>query len=97
MHARVTTFQLKPGKLDELLKITRESIAPVVKQQKGIQRAIVLKDRKANRVIAITLWDTEADLGAMDTSGSYQKTIDTVAHVLDGEPVREIFEARDEI
>ena len=97
MHARVTTFQVKPGKLDELVRITHESIAPVVKQQKGLQRAIMLKDQATGRVLAISLWDTEADMMGSEASGNYQQTLNTVVHILDGEPVRETFEATYEI
>ena len=64
MYARVVTIQYQPGKLDEGLHIVRESILPEIKQQAGVQGLTLLLDRSANKMVAISLWQTEADLQA---------------------------------
>ena len=69
MYARVITFQYQPGKIDEALQIFRESVLPEMRQQAGFQGATMLADRGNNKVVGITLWQTEADLQKSLPSG----------------------------
>ncbi len=63
MYARVVTFQFQPGKLDEARQLF-QSIQPEIRQQAGVQEIMLLLDRSANKALAISLWQTEADLQA---------------------------------
>jgi Antibiotic biosynthesis monooxygenase len=64
MYARVVTFQFQSGKLDEALQIARESILPEIRQRAGVQEITLLLDRSTNKMVAMSLWQTEADLQA---------------------------------
>jgi uncharacterized membrane protein YgcG len=81
MYARVVTIQYQPGKLDEGLHIVRESILPELRQQAGVQGLTLLLDRSANKMVAISLWQTEADLQAdmPNTPARVAKTSSLVA------------------
>jgi len=81
MYARIVTFQLQLGKLDEALKIARESILPELRQRAGVQEITVLLDRSTNKMAAISLWRTEADLQAdmHNTPARLAKTSSLVA------------------
>ncbi len=92
MHARVVTVQAQAGKLDEIVKIYRESIAPAAKQQKGFQGATLFTDRANNKGISVTRWQTEADLQSGEASGFYQEQIGKIAPMLAAPPVRETYE-----
>ena len=92
MHARVVTSQLQPGKKDEWITIARESIVPALRQQKGFKGFAMLADTNSDKSIAYSMWETEADLKASETSGFYQEQIAKLRAVLAMPPVREIYE-----
>ena len=75
MYARVVTSRLQPGKKDKWIGITRESIVPALRQQKGFQGFIMLADTESDKCIAYSMWETEADLRASETSGFYQEQV----------------------
>ena len=92
MYARITTFELKPGMVDEGIKMARDSILPAAREQPGFKGLWNMADRSNNKAIAITLWETEADLIACETCGYYQEQLDKGASLLVGTTGREIYE-----
>ena len=91
-HARVLTATVHPGKTDEGVQIVRDSVLPVTRQQPGFKGELLLTDHSQNKVIAITLWETEADLLTGETSGYLQEQLGKVAHLLATQAVREAYE-----
>ena len=85
MHARVNYRQIPPDRMDEAISIYRDSVLPRHIGAKGFKGGLVLTDRGAGKAIAISLWETEADLTAF-APGTH---IDALAA---GPPVREIHE-----
>jgi heme-degrading monooxygenase HmoA len=92
MYARVVTSQLQPGKKDEWSTIISDSIVPALRQQKGFKGFIMLADTDSDKCIAYSMWETEADLRASETSGFYQEQVAKLKSVLSMPPVREIYE-----
>ena len=92
MHARVVTSQLQPGKKDEWIAIIRDSIVPALRQQQGFKGFVTLADTNSDKSIAYSMWETEADLKASETSGFYQEQVAKLKSVLAAPPVREIYE-----
>lgn len=92
MHARVVTSQLQPGKKEEWISICRDSIVPALQQQPGFQGFVMLADTASDKCIAYSMWETEADLKASETSGFYQEQVAKLKVVLAAAPVREINE-----
>ena len=92
MYARVSIAQSQPGKADEVIRIHRDSVVPAAKQQKGFKGLYLLHDRKTGKGITITLWETEADMTAGETSGFYQQQVAKFKDVLSAPPVREAYE-----
>jgi heme-degrading monooxygenase HmoA len=88
----VLTATAQLGKMDEGMQIVRDSVLPTARQQPGFKGGLWLLDRSTGKIIAITLWETEADLKAGETSGYYQAQIAKVAHVLATQVVREVYE-----
>lgn len=64
MFARVTITEGPPDKIDDAVRIAKETIYPAAKKTKGFKGMYVLVDRKTGKQMAFTLWDTEADLDA---------------------------------
>lgn len=92
MYARVTTLQVQSGQIDTLMQIIRDSVIAAMKQQPGYNSGLALTDESANKVMAITLWETEADMKAGESSGYYQQQAAKIASLLTAPPVREAYE-----
>ncbi|HJT55376.1 MAG TPA: antibiotic biosynthesis monooxygenase [Ktedonobacteraceae bacterium] len=93
MYARVTTFELNPGKIDEALEVARTDLVPVMKQQPGFKAVLTLVDREAAKAISVSLWETEDDLKAGESSGYYQQQVSRLASFVMAAPNRETYEA----
>ena len=92
MYARVTLVQILPGKIDEAIGIFRDSVVPAAQQQKGHKGHYLLTDRKNSKGISISLWETEADMTAGETSGHYLQQLAKFKDILAAPPLRETYE-----
>jgi heme-degrading monooxygenase HmoA len=94
MHARMTTIQLQPGMADRMSAIFEDSVLPVAKEQRGFKGGLLLTDRNTGKAVAISLWETEADVAASESSGYYQAQMAKLAGVgfFAGPPVRETYQ-----
>jgi len=79
-------------KLDETIKIYKESIVPAAKSQKGYRGAYLLTDRKTGKGVSITLWDSEEDAIANEQSGYLQEQVSKLKEFFTAPPVREGYE-----
>ena len=70
---------MKPGKMDEAIGVYRDSVVPILKAQKGFKALYWLGDRNTDKYLVITLWETEADMTATETSGLLQDVISKFA------------------
>ena len=92
MHARVTTVQAQPGKMEEAIGIARDSAVPAARRQPGFEGLTLLSDFETGKSIIITFWESEADMQASETSGYYREQLGKIAGVITGSPVRESYE-----
>jgi heme-degrading monooxygenase HmoA len=92
MFARLTIVQVATDKIDEVIRIFDESIAPAAKAQKGSGGIYLLTDRQTGKGIALSFWDSEADAVANEGSGYYQEQVGKVAAFFTTAPVREGYE-----
>lgn len=92
MNARVTIVQILPGTLDQAVGLYRDSVVPAAKQQTGCRGVYLLTDRSTGKGLSITLWETEADMAAGESSGYYQQQLAKFKDVFGAPPVREAYE-----
>ena len=92
MYAQVVRVQLQSGNVDEAVSIFRDSVLPAAQQQQGFTNAYLLIDRQANRGMGVSLWETEANVAALASSGFYQEQIAKLAAVFAAPPEREVYE-----
>jgi heme-degrading monooxygenase HmoA len=80
MVARVTRFHIRPGKFEEFVA-TAQSLIPAMDKLSGFRALIVLRgEDPANRdAMAISVWDSAADLENSDNDAFYY---DGLARVL---------------
>lgn len=92
MNARVTVVQILPGKLDDAIVRYRDSVVPAARQQKGYKGVYLLTDRNTGKGISITLWETETDMVAGESSGYFQQQLAKFKDVFGAPPAREDYE-----
>ena len=97
MHVSLTTFQISPEKIDEFMEEVRLNGRPVLSQLKGLQRALTLADRAAGKIVAVGIWDTEADAMASRNNPNITEEVGRLSKLAAGPPVRELFEASIEV
>ncbi len=91
MYARVTTSHDQPGKTDEGVDIYRD-IMSLIKEKKGFKGAMLLNNSDTGKSISITLWDSEADMIATETSGWWKDQVKKFTNVMAGQPTKEHYE-----
>ena len=90
MFARLTTIQMKGDRHEEFVKIYEEKVIPAARLQEGYRGAYLLTDRKTNKGILFTLWNSEKDAIANERSSYYQEQIEKFAQLIfSAPPVRE--------
>jgi len=93
MLARVLIMQYRPGEVDEVFQIFRESMLSETRRLAGFQRVTVLLDRKADKAVVFALWRTEADARASAEGSSYMQTqLAKAASFFAAAPLVEIYE-----
>ncbi len=92
VYARVTTVPVQPGKIGEAIKLIQDSVAPVLQQQAGFKGWHLLTDVAKNKIMSITLWQTEADLKEGQFSPAYQEQIAKLSSLAAGPPAVEQYE-----
>lgn len=92
MYARVSTAEVQPGKIDDTVNISEESVLPAARQQQGFEGGLWLTDPDNNKVMVVTLWASREDMESGETSGYYREQIGKLGDLLVGDVVREAYE-----
>ncbi len=73
MYARVVFGEVRPENENLVVAIYHDWIAPTTRQQKGFKGIIQMTDRNTGKTLSITLWETEADMKASESSDYYKQ------------------------
>lgn len=68
MFARVRVTHGEPGKMEEGIRQFRDAVVPAYESVAGFRGGYMLVDRKNGKLIGVTLWETEADLHATEST-----------------------------
>jgi len=92
MYARVVTTHIQADKIDEAIEVWRDKVIPTIKGAKGFKSSYMTGDRHSGKGVVFSLWETEADATAWNTSGKYQEVIGHFAKLFTAPPTQEQFE-----
>lgn len=92
MHVRAVTAQLRRGKTRESIDLVRYSVLAVTKAQKGFRGFYQMNDASSGKSVAISTWDTEADMMAGEISSYYLEQIAKMGIAFAGSPTVEHYE-----
>jgi heme-degrading monooxygenase HmoA len=92
MFTRIVELSTKPGKSRELSDTINEKVLPILKKQKGfVDETVLVADTEANRVLALSFWNTKEDAEQYHRE-QYRKVRETLQHLLEFEPVIRTYE-----
>ena len=92
MFARLLRIKIKIERIDEAAKLFEESVIPLLKNQKGYKGAYFLTDRKTGISLPITLWESEEDMLATESSHFFQEQLVRFMTFFKAPPIREAYE-----
>jgi heme-degrading monooxygenase HmoA len=70
MHARVSTIQGSPGKVDDVLRQTQEQTLPQLQKMEGFKGFVALADRQSGKMLGVSFWESEEALRATEQAAS---------------------------
>jgi heme-degrading monooxygenase HmoA len=70
MHARVSTIQGAPGKVDDVSRQAQEQTLPQLQKLEGFKGFVVLGDRQSGKMLGVSFWESEEALRASDEAAS---------------------------
>ena len=91
MFARCVTFRLKSDTRSDYTWTLENSVLPLLRKQKGFKNEITLSNPSSAEVVAISLWDNEANADAYNSS-QYPEVLRAFAKMVDGTPRVQTFE-----
>lgn len=94
MYAIAVTSQVQLDKIDEAAAIFRDSVVPAYQRLKGFKSALLLINPVTGNSLGISLWESEADRAAVQSSGALQQQLGKFAAVLAAPPVPNTYEVR---
>jgi hypothetical protein len=92
MFARNVSVHLKSNKLSDYTRTFENEILPLLRKQKGFKDEITLSNPGSLDVMAISLWESQANAEAYNTN-TYPEVLRKFATVIDGTPKVQTFEA----
>jgi heme-degrading monooxygenase HmoA len=70
MHARLTTVEAPPDRMDDATRHIQEQVLPQLQQLDGFKGFIALRDRASGRVRGVAFWESEEALRATDEAAA---------------------------
>ncbi|WP_299446226.1 antibiotic biosynthesis monooxygenase [uncultured Phycicoccus sp.] len=90
MHARATTFQARPGSIDDGIAFCRDEVLPLIRDIDGCIGLSMMVDRTTGRCIATSAWENEETMRASD--GQLAAIRDRAGEILGADPEVEEWE-----
>jgi heme-degrading monooxygenase HmoA len=69
MHARLSTLEIDPSRIDEAVANLEEQDIPKFRQQAGFKGLTLLVDRSSGKTVGTTYWESKEDMDAAEEAG----------------------------
>jgi len=89
MYVRLTRVQVRIERIEQVLKIYKESIVPTTRTQLGFLGIYLCINRKTGEGISQSFWKSEEDAIASEENHHYQEQLVKVMNTFTSPPVRE--------
>lgn len=91
MYARLITAQVQPDKMAEFPTRFSNMLLSDISREPGFKSIYLMKDDAQSRVVALVLWETEAD-AIQSIEGYMQDRLPKMADILVSRPTAETLE-----
>lgn len=71
MYVRTITADLVPGKADEAIRIFRDEIVPVIREEPGYIRTAIYVDREHGQAQTVSYWESKEAMEATSQGSAY--------------------------
>lgn len=71
MFVRTIVADLVPGRADEAIRIFRDEIVPVIREQPGYIKTAIFVDREAHKAQTVSYWETKEAMEATSQGSPY--------------------------
>jgi heme-degrading monooxygenase HmoA len=92
MHARVTTLELDPGRVDEAVRQLEEDSLPRWKEMDGFKGFTLIADRSSGKALGTTYWETADAMRASEDAMKEDRRRAAETGGASADPVVERFE-----
>ena len=92
MYARVIQFPLKAEHIAEAVDYFQTSVGPALKELDGFKNSRMLTNSSTNKGLMVTIWESEANRQAAETSGFLQEVLKKMGAYFDGPPTIDYYE-----
>ena len=92
MYAAVISVPLDPATLEEAHRAYEADMLPIVQPLPGFRGLQVLADRATGNLLAIALYETEAEANAAGANAAVRQAQQHLARFMTGSPTREVYE-----
>lgn len=86
MEARVLTYAIPSAQIDAAVHLWNEKVMPGLRQQRGFGGALLLTSAESGKTLAISLWQSEADRSAYESTDEFKTLLADVQRVIEGPP-----------
>ena len=66
MHARVTTLEVPPDRMDDATRYVQEQVLPRLSQMEGFKGFVALGSSQSGKLQGVAFWESEEALRATD-------------------------------
>src|SRR5437867_3991489 len=66
MHARVSTMQMDPARVDEAVSEFQDNVLPTIKEIDGFKGFTLIADRSSGKVVGTSYWESEEHMEASE-------------------------------
>jgi heme-degrading monooxygenase HmoA len=78
MHARVSTMQMEPARIDDAVNEFKQNVLPTIKEIDGFKGFTLVADRSSGKVIGTSYWESQDHMDASEeqVTEARQRTAD---------------------
>ncbi len=92
MFLRFTYLYFSPEKAAAAKEVYLKEVAPAIRKQKGSKQVLLLEPAEgSDEFISSSLWESEADIKAFETSAAYPAIIGRIKEMTSKQPVQKYY------
>jgi heme-degrading monooxygenase HmoA len=92
MFASITSGQMKPEHINDLVKTWEQLQVERLRHVKGWREAFMLVDRDQRRWMIVGFWASEEYAKAYESSGAFRQDLSRASEFIEGQTSRDVFD-----